>query len=35
MKQIKGAELPRLNLPDCETCENRNCHLVKRRKEGR
>ncbi len=29
---VKGAELPVLNLPDCETCENANCHIARDKK---
>jgi len=28
---VKGAQLPKLNLPDCETCINPNCHIAQNR----
>ncbi|MBI5967001.1 MAG: hypothetical protein HY882_03965 [Deltaproteobacteria bacterium] len=31
---IKGAQLPTLNLPDCQTCTNPNCHIVRDREKG-
>jgi len=33
VQESKGAHLPALNLPDCETCNNANCHLAKDKKE--
>jgi hypothetical protein len=32
---VKGAQLPMLDLPECDTCESPNCHFVRdRRKEA-
>lgn len=33
VREIKGAQLPVLNLPDCETCNNANCHIAKDKKK--
>jgi hypothetical protein len=30
--EVKGAELPVLNLPDCPTCHNNHCHIAQEKK---